>query len=165
MLKRIASLILFLGLVAVAPGFEIKHPTATVKARGSWKLDADSNNDLLILNSDPKGHQIVVSVLRFSQEAANLDEVAQVTAKMFELRLGAAQKMSADVKFDKPEVATTESGVTCVCRGFSPAAKVRLVFRIEGSKKMVRSISVYDYTSASPDAFQKRSNEILAGIK
>lgn len=165
MLKRSISFILVIGLVASVFGAEFKHPTATVKAKGSWKQDSESNNDLLILDSDPKGRQIVISVLRADREAANVDQVAQATARIFEQRLAAAQKFSPDVKFDKPEVTTTASTVVCVCRGFAATAGVRMVFRIDGSTKSVRSVSVYDYSNPTAEAFQKWSKEILAGIK
>jgi hypothetical protein len=165
-MKKPISVLVALVASLIASGAEFKHAAATVDAPGVWEKDKESSDDTLILNSKPQGQQIVVSILSLKKEATDLDQIADAAAKMLDVRLKSAQKLSGGgVKFDNPEVSTTDFAVVCVCRGYAAKDKVRMAFRIEGASKTVRSISVYDYTGQSADEFQKWSTAILAGVK
>ncbi len=165
-MRKIVSVATALFASLTASGAESKYPAATVDVPGAWEKDQESTVDELTLNSKPEGQQIIVSVLRVKKELTDLDQVADIAAKIYEMRVKAFLTLSkGTAKFDKPESAATETSVVCVCRGYVEKDKVRMAVRVEATSKIVRSTSVYDYTGQSAEEFQKWSTAILAGVK
>jgi hypothetical protein len=102
-MKKPISLLLALIASLGASGAGFKHAAASVDAPGAWEKDKESADDTLILNSKPQGQQIVVSILVLKKEAADLDQIADASAKILEVRLTGAQKLSGGgAKFDNP---------------------------------------------------------------
>lgn len=155
-------------LVTVAPAAVFKHPTASVDVPGKWTKDASSNAETLVLQSDPAGRQLVVSVLHLKQAPKSPEEAAPTALEILELRLQAFLKLSEGTgTVGKPTPELVDGGVSVVCTAHAPKQKVRMAVRVEATvdSDAIRSTSVYDYSGMTEEEFVKWSGKLLAGVK
>lgn len=155
-------------IAPVAGAATLKHPTAAVEVPGKWTKDADSTAERLVLNSDPAGRQLIVSVLHLGKAPKTHEEAAPTALEVLELRLKAFLKLADGAgTLGKPTPQLQDGGITVTCHAHAPKQKLRMAVRVESTldSDAIRSTSVYDYSGMAEEEFVKWSETLLAGVK